>query len=105
MRLAEAGLWLWLRPLLRHGHPWLGPVGYPAAELDPGAEAQLVQDVGDMGLHGSLGQEQPGRDLLVAEVVGDEPRDVQLPTGERSVRLGLDNRRWLGRLHIFNREP
>src|SRR5260221_9698280 len=31
-----------------------------AAELGPGVEAKLVRDIGDVGLNGALGQEQPG---------------------------------------------
>lgn len=30
---------------------------YPRRDVDPGAEAELVEDVGDVGLDGSLGQE------------------------------------------------
>ncbi len=47
-----------------------------AADLDPGVEAQLVEEIGDAGLNSAPGQEQPGCDLLVVEVADDEPRDV-----------------------------
>jgi len=68
--------------LFSRGGRGSGHVAYPAAELDPGVQAQLVEDVGEVGLNGALRQEQPGRDLLVGEVSGDEPGDFQLPAGE-----------------------
>src|SRR5215472_6188303 len=46
-------------------------LGEPAADLSPGVEAELVEDIGDMGFHGARGQEQPGRDLPVGKVVRD----------------------------------
>src|SRR5215813_12669794 len=79
----------------------LGGVGYPTGELDPGVEAQLV---GDVRFDGALGQEKPGCDLAVAEVVGDEPGDVQLPAGEHAPRPGLDRRGRPGRLLVFDGE-
>src|SRR5215470_12171696 len=82
----------------------LGDVGYPPGELDPGVEAQLVEDVGDVRFDGALGQEKPGCDLAVAEVVGDEPGDVQLPAGEHDPRPGLDRRGRPGRLLVVNGE-
>ena len=68
--------------LSTRGCPGSGHVGHPAAELNPRVQAQLVEDVGEVGLNGALRQEQPGRDLLVGEVSGDEPGDFQLPAGE-----------------------
>jgi hypothetical protein len=47
--------------------------GQPASELDPGVQGELVEDVDDVGFHGALGQEQPGRDLPIGEVVRDKP--------------------------------
>jgi len=67
-------------------------VGQPAADLGPGVEALLVEDVGDVGLDGALGQEQAGCDLPVAEVVREELGDVEFSAGEHGARLGLD--RW-----------
>src|SRR5215470_4913739 len=48
-----------------------GPAGQPAADLGPGVEAQLIEDVGDVGLDSALGQEQPGCYLPVAEAASD----------------------------------
>lgn len=45
------------------GQFWLGHACRPAAELDPGAQAQ----VGDMGFDGAPGQEHLARDLPVGE--------------------------------------
>jgi len=49
-----------------------------ALELRP----SLFEDVGDVGLDGALGQEQPGFYLPVAEAAGDKLGDVQFPAGE-----------------------
>ena len=68
--------------LSTRGCPGSGHVGHPAAELNPRVQAQLVENVGEVSLNGALRQEQPGRDLLVGEVSGDEPGDFQLPAGE-----------------------
>ena len=44
-------------------------------------EAQLVEDVGDVGLDGALGQEQPGCYLPVAEAARDKLGDLPVPCG------------------------
>src|SRR5579859_5926780 len=66
------------------------PLIEPAADLDPGVEPKFVEHVGDVGLNGALGQEQPGCNLLIAEAVRDEPGDFELPAGERGRRLVPD---------------
>src|SRR5215831_10768675 len=75
-RMTVAGL------LFSRGGRGSGHLSDPAAELDSGIQAQLVEDVGEVGFNGALRQEQPGRDLLVGEVGGDEPGDFCLPAGE-----------------------
>ena len=45
------------------GRFWLGHACHPAAELDPGAQAQ----VDDVGFDGAPGQEHLARDLPVGE--------------------------------------
>jgi hypothetical protein len=45
-----------------------------------------------VSFHGALGQEQPGRDLPVGEVLRDEPRYLQLPAGEFGLPRGLGGR-------------
>jgi hypothetical protein len=47
---------LWL--FLGGGRRWLGQAGDPPGDLGSGVEAELVEDVGDVGLDGALGQEQ-----------------------------------------------
>src|SRR5215468_4020239 len=97
-RMTVAGL------LFSRGGRGSANVAYPAAELDPGVQAQLVEDVGEVGFNGALRQEQPGRDLLVGEAVGDEPGDFQFPAGEPKGRFGPGKRRRLRRLFAFHRE-
>jgi hypothetical protein len=66
-----------------------------------GAVAQLVpvQHLADITLHCRLGEVQPGRDLPVAEALGDQPHHVRLPVGDgqqlrlaraRLLEVGLD---------------
>jgi hypothetical protein len=50
-------------------------------ELHPRGQSQLGVDVGEMGLHGARGDEQPRGDVLVAQALSDESHDVELGTG------------------------
>src|SRR5215471_6784874 len=95
-RMTVAGL------LFSRGGRGSGYLSDPAAELDPGVQAQLVEDVGDMGLNGALRQEQPGRDLLVGEAAGNKPGDFQLPAGESKGPVGLGKEWRLRRLFAFH---
>src|SRR5438094_9547602 len=69
---------------------------HPGCHLGARVEPELVQDVADVSGGCTIGNEQAGGDLLVAESVGDEPRDLQLALPEggalgaiRSGDLGL----------------
>ena len=44
--------------------------------------AELSQDIADVALYRSFGQGEVPRNLLVASSTGNEPQDIQLPTGE-----------------------
>ncbi len=46
-------------------------------------QSELVEHVSDMDLHGALGEEELCRDLVIAHVIGNQARDLQLP----SIRL------------------
>jgi hypothetical protein len=52
-------------------------------ELDAGADIKLRVDVTEMCLHGSWGNEKPGRDLLIAETFANQTDDVVFGRGER----------------------
>src|SRR5439155_3394919 len=69
---------------------------HPGCHLRARVEPELVQDVADVSSDRTIGNEQAGGDLLVAQSVGDEPRDLQLALPEggalgaiRSGDLGL----------------
>src|SRR5579859_6346143 len=49
---------------------------HPARDLRARAESELVEDAADMAVDGALRDEQPGADLLVAQTVRDQARDV-----------------------------
>src|SRR6266511_577562 len=52
-------------------------------------QAELREDVADVGLHGSLADEQLAADLLVRGTTGDQPQHVQLSPGELVDLRGL----------------
>src|SRR5450759_2156120 len=56
----------------------------PARDLRPRPEAKLVEDAADVAVDGTLRDEQPGADLLVAQAVRDQARDVGLSPREHS---------------------
>src|SRR5689334_9709164 len=60
----------------------------PARDLDPRVEAQLVEDVVDVVVHGSLRDEETGRDLAIAQTAGQQPRDLAFAPAERDPGLG-----------------
>src|SRR5918996_1794619 len=63
--------------------------------LDAVAQAELRQDVGEVGLDGRFGQEQRGCDLAVREATGDENEDVELSLGQlRELRRLRGAGRW-----------
>src|SRR5207302_446307 len=69
---------------------------HPGCDLGARIEPELVQDVADVSGDRTIGNEQAGGDLLVAQSLCDQPRDVQLalPEGRalgavRSGDLGL----------------
>jgi hypothetical protein len=86
--------WLW--PFRSGGQLWIVQAGQPAADLGSGVQAELVEDVGDVGLDGALGQEQPGCYLVVAEAVGGKLGDLQFPAGEDRARLSPGSGGWPG---------
>src|SRR3954470_11328983 len=70
----------------------------------PGVYAELAVDVGQVGLHGGLGDEQLTGHLLVAESSGEELEDLHLALGDGDVgaRGTADERgRYGGRQHGF----
>ena len=50
--------------------------------LDAVAKAQLLEDVGDVGLDGGLADVELLSDLCVGEAVGDQPQDLLLAAGQ-----------------------
>src|ERR1051326_7515105 len=48
----------------------------------PGGHAELLEERGDMGLHGVARDPEPGGDHLVAEAVGEEGENLGLARGE-----------------------
>src|SRR5215471_10277821 len=67
----------------RRGNPSLIRRRHPGGDLGAGVDAELVQDVPDVAVHGALGDEQPRPDLLVGQAFSDQPRDIGLPLGEQ----------------------
>src|SRR5438132_3569059 len=57
---------------------------HPSGDLGSGVEPQLVQDAADMAVDGALRDEQARSDLLVAQAVSDQSRDLDLSFGEQS---------------------
>ncbi len=60
---------------------------HPAGDLGAGVDAKLVQDAADVALHGALGYEQAGPDLLVAQAFSDQLRDLLLPVAQQPLRV------------------
>ena len=58
------------------------PVGGPGSDLSAGIEAELREDVLDMTLGGTLGDDQFGGDLLVAKTLGDEIGNLAFSAGQ-----------------------
>lgn len=67
--------------------PWIARRSFGVAEglrgeLHPGSEAELGQDVGDVGVDRVAGQEEPLGDLPVGEALGDEGGDDPFGVGQ-----------------------
>src|SRR5712692_11639367 len=56
------------------------PGGNLGARVDP----QLVQDAADVAVDGAFGDEKTRSDLLVAQALGDQPRDLRFTLREQS---------------------
>lgn len=59
------------------------PLDNPPGDLGAGGEPELDEDVLDVTLGGSLGDDQTGSDFLVAHALCDELGDLTLPRRER----------------------
>ena len=67
--------------------PWqllLGCCADPACDLGSGVEPELVQNAANVAVDGTLRDEKARPDLLVAESVGDEQRDLSLSFREQA---------------------
>jgi hypothetical protein len=51
--------------------------------LDPVAQAELGEQVADVGFHGGVADEEVGGDLGVGEAAGEPQQDVVFPGGQR----------------------
>src|SRR6516164_5429640 len=85
-RAAETGRFCWLTPgwlcsRLR-ARCWIGAFD-GAREGGACRDAQLVEDVAQVGLDGLLAQEQLRGDLRVGLAVDDEPRHLEFAAGQR----------------------
>jgi hypothetical protein len=58
-----------------------------------------------MTIHRALGDEQPGADLLVAPTFGDEPRDIDFASADRSTTLPTDLRKRPTDAIAWRRDP
>ena len=58
--------------------------GEPSRDLDTRLEPELVEDARDVGLHGSLGDEQACGGLAIRRAIGNEAGHLHLPRRERS---------------------
>src|SRR5947207_13140591 len=61
----------------------------PEGGLRPGRQAELAEDIGDVGPCRSLGDEERRSDLLVAHPLSQQPQDVLLAIGEGLGRVRL----------------
>src|SRR5262245_24996336 len=75
----------------------------PGGDLGARAETQLVEDATHVTVHSVLRDEQPSTDLLVAQALGDQPRDLALALAER--RGGRVGRRRSGLGWLAQRQP
>src|SRR5262245_33520133 len=57
-------------------------------ELGPAGDVQLAEDLAQVVLDGAGADEQPGGDLPVGQVLGDQPGDLLLLRGEHRRGLG-----------------
>src|SRR6516164_3942207 len=64
-------------------------------ELSPAADAKLAEDLAQVVLDGAGADEQPGGDLPVGQVLGDQQRDLLLLRSEHLRRFGAA---WAGLL-------
>src|SRR6516162_5385585 len=64
-------------------------------ELSPAADAKLAEDLAQVVLDGAGADEQPGGDLPVGQVLGDQPGDLFLLRGEHLRGFGAA---WAGPL-------
>jgi hypothetical protein len=101
----EGPVLLW--PLQRwDSMAWLGAEEgedgqHPAVLVGRLGEAEFLEDLGDMGLHGAFGDVQPGGDGPVGHALGDQPEDLSFPLAEGGQRVlpaasadqALDDRR------------
>src|SRR6476646_2098361 len=74
----------------------------PEGRLRPRREAELAEDVRDVGPGGPLRDEQGRPDLLVAHPLAEQPEDVLLAIGQRLDRLIIAG---LLRPHPLGEEP
>jgi hypothetical protein len=51
-------------------------------------QAKLLEDLGNVGLHGALGDEQPGGNGPVGHALGDQPEDLPFPLAEVGQGVG-----------------
>src|SRR5205807_320133 len=59
-----------------------GTPGHVRCQLHPRADAELGEDVGEVGLHGAAGDEEARSDLGVGEPLGGEPYHLALGGGQ-----------------------
>jgi hypothetical protein len=65
-------------------------LGDPGCDLSPGVDAQLVEDVLNVGLYRAVTDEQPRADVTVAESLSDRIRHLSLSPGQHmTLRLAL----------------
>src|ERR1700690_3063813 len=62
----------------------------PARNLCPGVDAELIEDVRHVRLHGPLGEKAPRGDLLIAHAVCDKAGDLKFPLAQRRHLLRID---------------
>jgi hypothetical protein len=71
---------------------WSGAEGgencqHPAVLVGRLGEAEFLEDLGDLGLDGALGDDQPGGDGPVGYALGDQPQDLSFPLAEDGWRV------------------
>ena len=85
-----------IQHLRRVTRPGLHEPGFVGEDdgLDAVAEREFLEDVGDVGLHGRLADEERPGDLAVGESAGDEPEDLEFAVAELGERRGGAGGRW-----------